>query len=70
VRRIDVEQGRLTLRHGDMPHLDMPPMTMVFAVADRSWLHGLQIGEAVQVQIERRDGAFVVIALRTSRPEK
>lgn len=69
VRRIDAELGRLTLRHGEMPHLDMPPMTMVFSVLDRSWLQGLQAGHPVQVQIERREGSYVVTGLRTARPD-
>ena len=39
VRKIDKEQGKITLRHGEIKHLDMPPMTMVFVVKDKSMLH-------------------------------
>jgi Cu/Ag efflux protein CusF len=30
VRKSDKETGKITLRHGEIKHLDMPPMTMVF----------------------------------------
>jgi Cu/Ag efflux protein CusF len=34
VRKVDKEQGKITLRHGPLQNLDMPAMTMVFKVAD------------------------------------
>src|SRR5688572_20364432 len=30
VRKVDKQQGKLTLRHGPLSNLDMPAMTMVF----------------------------------------
>ena len=30
IRRLDPETGKLTIRHGKIRNLDMPPMTMVF----------------------------------------
>mgnify|MGYP001368725824 CR=1 FL=1 len=40
VRRIDQAGGRLTLKHGEIRNLDMPPMTMVFQVRDRPCCSG------------------------------
>ena len=34
VRKVDKEQGKVTLKHGPIANLDMPGMTMVFKVAD------------------------------------
>lgn len=69
VRRIDRTNARITLRHEEMRHLDMPPMTMVFAVADVGLLEGLSPGMAVRVRVERRDGALVVTRIEpASRP--
>ena len=36
VRKIDLEQGKVTLRHAEIKDLDMPSMTMVFVVKDCS----------------------------------
>jgi len=69
VRRIDRANARITLRHEEMRHLDMPPMTMVFTVADVGLLEGLSPGMAVRVRVERRDGALVVTRIEpASRP--
>ena len=68
VRRIDRANARITLRHEDMRHLDMPPMTMVFAVADPAMLEGLSPGMAVRVRVERREGGLVVTRIEPVRP--
>jgi len=64
VRRIDKAQGKLTLRHGPLPHLDMPPMTMVFRVADARLLDGLKEGDKVRFHADRVNGVFTVIAVQ------
>lgn len=63
VRRIDTAAGKITLRHGAIANLDMPPMTMVFTVADRAWLDAVKVGDKVRFTTERRDGAMVVTHL-------
>lgn len=68
VRRVDRANARITLRHEDMRHLDMPPMTMVFAVADPAMLEGLSPGMAVRVRVERREGGLVVTRIEPVRP--
>ncbi|MCA1924853.1 MAG: copper-binding protein [Thiobacillus sp.] len=62
VRKLDAANGRVTLRHGPIPNLDMPPMTMVFRVTPEQ-LQGLKVGDAVRFRAERADGAFRVIAI-------
>ena len=34
IRRLDPENKRLTIKHGEIKSIDMPPMTMVFYVTD------------------------------------
>lgn len=60
VRKIDVATGRLTLKHGPIENLDMPPMTMVFRVQNPAALGVLKPGDAIRFRAERIDGAFVV----------
>ena len=34
VQRVDKAQGRITLKHGAIQGLDLPPMTLVYRVSD------------------------------------
>jgi len=67
VRKIDKELGKLTLRHGPMPNLDMPAMTMVFRTADPKLLDGLKEGDKVKFDAEKVNGAFTVTAIQVVR---
>lgn len=67
VRKIDKAQGKLTLRHGPLDHLGMPPMTMVFKVAEPQLLDGLKEGDKVSFSVEKRNGVFTVTAIEPAR---
>ncbi|MBL0421281.1 copper-binding protein [Ramlibacter sp. AW1] len=67
VRRIDKSNAKLTLRHGEIKSLDMPPMTMVFSVADAQWLDKLKVGDKVRFQAISRNGAMTVTAIEPVR---
>lgn len=60
VRKVDVEQGKVTLKHGPIESLGMPPMTMVFKVADPAMLGKLMVGDKVKFKADRVNGAFTV----------
>jgi Cu(I)/Ag(I) efflux system periplasmic protein CusF len=59
VRKVDAAAGKITLKHGDIPHLDMPSMTMVFQVKDKAQLDSLKAGDRVQFRADKVLGAFV-----------
>lgn len=63
VRRVDLAQGKVTLRHGPIVNLDMPPMTMVFTATDPKLLEGLKPGDKVRFTGDRRNGTYVVTAI-------
>ena len=69
VRKTDPVQGKITLRHGPIPHLNMPAMTMVFPVANPQWLDGLKVGDKVEFTVERPHGAYQVTAIRPAPNE-
>ncbi|WP_431260519.1 copper-binding protein [Roseateles chitinivorans] len=68
VRRIDIPQQKLTLKHGDIRHLDMPGMTMPFKLApgvvSAAQLSAIKAGDKLEVRIESRDGAPTIVELR------
>ena len=63
VRKIDKAQSKITLRHGEIKKLDMPPMTMVFRVKDAKLLDAVVAGDKVRFTAEQIDGHYVVTAL-------
>ena len=63
VRKIDLEQGKVTLRHADIKNLDMPGMTMVFSMQDKTQLQDLAVGDTVLFAAERIKGEIVVTSL-------
>jgi Cu(I)/Ag(I) efflux system protein CusF len=67
VRRVDKAQGKVTLRHGPLPSLEMPAMTMVFKVADPKMLDNLQPGDKVKFAASDKDGALTVTAIEMAK---
>jgi Cu(I)/Ag(I) efflux system periplasmic protein CusF len=67
VRKIDKEAQKITLKHGEIRNLDMPPMTMVFKVLDPALLDKVKAGDQVYFSAEKRDGAFFVLTIETAK---
>lgn len=67
VRKIDKDAKKITLKHGELKALDMPPMTMVFQVSDPALLDRVKAGDKVKFKAEKIGGAFVVTAIETAR---
>jgi len=63
VLKIDKAQGKLTLRHGEMKALDMPPMTMVFRVSNPALLERVAVGDKVRFDAAKVDGTYTVTAI-------
>ncbi len=64
VRRVDARNGKITLRHGDIRNLDMPPMTMVFQVSHPTLLDQVKAGDRVRFTADRINGTYTVLSLQ------
>ena len=64
VRKVDKEGKKITLKHGEIKYLDMPPMTMVFNVADASMLDKLQAGDKIRFKATNEGGKFTVTEIQ------
>jgi len=64
VKKVDVEQGKVTLDHGPIKNLDMDSMTMVFRVGSPDMLNGLKAGDKVKFDADRVNGAITVTKLK------
>ena len=63
VRRIDREAKKITIRHGPIRNLDMPPMTMVFQVADAAMLDAVKPGDRVSFAADKVGNAYTLTRL-------
>ncbi|MGE0097710.1 MAG: copper-binding protein [Hydrogenophaga sp.] len=63
VRKVDARAGKITLRHGEIPNLDMPPMTMVFQVSDPALLSRVKPGDKVRFTADKIKGAYTVMSI-------
>ena len=64
VRRVDKEGAKLTLKHGEIKSLDMPPMTMVFGVRDKTVLDKLKAGDKVRFKAINEGGRYMVTEIQ------
>jgi len=60
VRRIDLENNKITIRHGEIKALDMPPMTMVFVAKQPALLKSLAPGDTVEFEAFEANGQYSV----------
>lgn len=67
VRKIDSDNGKVTLRHGAIKNLDMPPMQMAFRVADPAWLKTLQVGDKVRFEADKVNGQFTITSITVTK---
>ncbi len=66
VRKIDPDTGKITIRHGPIKNLAMPPMTMLFQVKNPAMLDLVKPGDRVKFIVERVGGAMVLTHLQLS----
>ncbi|HYE39882.1 MAG TPA: copper-binding protein [Ramlibacter sp.] len=68
IRRVDKSAGKVTLKHGEIRNLEMPPMTMVFAVPDKALLEPLQAGDKVRfVAAQDATGRYIVTRIEAQK---
>jgi Cu/Ag efflux protein CusF len=60
IRKVDKEGGKITLAHGEIKSLDMPPMTMVFTVKNPALFGELKKGDKVRFAVVREDSKLVL----------
>lgn len=64
VRKIDKQAGKLTLKHESIANLNMPPMTMVFRVKEKSMLNALQVGDKIIFKAVDINGVLTITEIR------
>lgn len=63
VKKINPEAGKIMIEHGPLYTLNMPAMTMVFRVQDKSLLDQISAGDKINFIAENIDGKPTVTQL-------
>ena len=67
VRKVDKANKKITLKHGEIKSLDMPPMTMVFQVSDAALLDKVKPGDKVQFNVAKEGTKFTVTQIEPAK---
>jgi Cu/Ag efflux protein CusF len=67
VIKVDRDAKKVTIKHGPIENLKMPPMTMVFRVKDAAMLDGLAPGARIRFRAEEAGGGYVVTRLQATK---
>jgi Cu(I)/Ag(I) efflux system periplasmic protein CusF len=67
IRKIDKENGKITIKHSEIKHMDMPPMSMVFNVKDMAMLDKVQAGQKIQFIVIQDAGKMVVTDIQPGK---
>lgn len=62
VRRVNVVEGKITIKHGNIPDLELTAMTLVYR-ADPVLLVDIQPGDKIKFTARREAGQYVVITI-------
>jgi Cu(I)/Ag(I) efflux system periplasmic protein CusF len=67
IRKIDKQARKITIKHGPLKNLDMPPMTMVFQVKEPAMLDRVKTGDKVRFVAEKAGEQYVVTRLEPAK---
>ena len=67
IRKVDMDNKKITIKHGEIKNLDMPGMTMVFQVKDPAMLTTVKTGDKVRFKAEKSGGAMVVTEIQPAK---
>ena len=60
VKKVDKAANEVVIQHGQLDSIGMPPMTMSFGVADKSWINKLKAGDRIKFAAEMKGGSPIV----------
>ena len=67
VRKVDKDAKKVTIKHGEIKNLDMPGMTMVFAVKDDAVLDKVKAGDKVRFKAIDDGGKLTVVDIESAK---
>ncbi|HJV75339.1 MAG TPA: copper-binding protein [Noviherbaspirillum sp.] len=60
IKKVDRQARKITIKHGPLASVNMPPMTMAFGVSNEALLEGINTGDKIKFVVERKGPALVI----------
>ena len=67
IRKVDKDAKKITIKHGPIPSLDMPPMTMAYQVKNPALLGQVRTGDKIRFGAEKIAGQYVVTRIEPAK---
>lgn len=67
IRKVDMDNKKITIKHGVIKSLDMPGMTMVFQVKNAALLNKVKEGDKVRFSAEKAGSAIVITDIQPAK---
>ena len=67
VRKVDLAAGKITLKHGEIKNIGMPPMSMVFQAKNPALLANIKAGDKVKFTADDNNGILTVLTLEKTK---
>ena len=67
IKKIDTAKGKVSIAHGEIVNLKMPPMTMTFTAKDPAMLKGFKEGDKVRFRAAEVKGNLTVVTLDAAK---
>jgi len=67
IRKVDKDAKKITIKHGPVPSIEMPAMTMVFQVKDASLLERVKAGDKVRFDAQKIGGQYFVTKIEPAK---
>lgn len=67
IRKVDKENKKITIKHGEIKNLNMPGMTMVFQVKDPSLLDKVKAGDKIRFSAEQSGSTILVTDIQAAK---
>ena len=64
VEKVDRATGMVTLKHGALENVGMPPMTMAFKAKNAAMVKQVHEGDKVKVRVENVNGTLIIVKLK------
>ncbi|TCT10248.1 copper-binding protein [Paralcaligenes ureilyticus] len=63
VQKVDRQAGMVTIQHGELKNIGMPPMTMAYKAKDAAMVDRAKEGEKIRFRLEDINGTYTITRL-------
>ena len=67
IKKLDLAAGKVTIAHGEIANLKMPPMTMSFKARDPAMLKPWKEGDKVRFRAAEVKGDLTVVSIEAAK---